>query len=335
MEITFSSNPIKDWSSSNEWKSMDSTAKGFFSQLVLIASQNKPVGFLPADDKMWRKWLGLPAKTFDENDYENFQPSSNIENELKKYFDTNKNPSISCAMLDALESIWEQEEISFSSIKKVRMEYDSWVNHLWDTRWKPMLLTAMHIIDVELVDQFPDLNDKIGNYFVPIAYGLSNVNKVVEKTLAETSKKITKRRSKKEALPSIFDIEAYNNIDNNDVSYDGILWLDQTTDPLKDIGKVLKLWLKPISQEKRKTMWDLGISLLSGNVSEEPKARAFISKLVKQHGEEKVSRAISDLARKPIAPIQAFGYLTSIIKSYTEGTEAEQKARQKRAEVSL
>lgn len=335
MEITFSSNPIKDWSSSNEWKSMDSTAKGFFSQLVLIASQNKPVGFLPADDKMWRKWLGLPAKTFDDNDYEDFIPSSDIADELKKYFDKNKNSNISGAMLDALESIWEQEDISFSSIKKVRMQYDSWVNYLWDTRWKPMLLSAMHIINVDLVDQFPDLNEKIGHYFIPIAFGLSNVNKVVEKTLSETSKKTTKRKSKKEALPNIFEVNAFNNTDNNDVSYDGLLWLDQNTDSLKDIGKVLKLWLKPLSQEKRKTMWDLGINLLSNNISEEPKARAFISKLVKQYGEEKVSRAISDLARKPIPPLQAFGYLTSIIKSYTEGTEGEQKARAKRSQVSL
>lgn len=335
MEITFSSNPIKDWSSANEWKTMDSTAKGFFSQLVLIASQNKPIGSISSDEKIWRKWLGLPAITFDDNDYDSFIPSSSVEEELKKYFDKNKNANISSGMLIALESIWDKEEIIFSSIKKVRMEYDSWINYLWDTRWKPMLLAAMCKIDVNLIDQFPELNEKIGDYFIPIAYGLSNVNKIVEKSLSETVKKTTKRRSKKDSLPNIFETEVFQNINENDLSHEGLLWLNHNNEPLQDIGKILKLWLKPISTEKRKTMWDLGISLLSEGASDKAKAHGLINKLIKQYGEEKVSRAILDLSRKPIPAYEAYGYLIAIIKTYNEGSEAEQKARAKRSQVSL
>ena len=335
--INVSFTPLKDWNSLPEWKAMDPTLKGFFSQLLLIASFNKPVGYIPDDDKMWRKWLGIPNKTFDEQDYEDFNVNQNdVAKTIKKYFDsdTSKSVGISSAMLDALESIWDEDD-SFFKKRNARLSYDSWINYLWIYQWKPALENCLVKIDVKLRIQFEEFEGYEG-YFFPLAYSMANIGKevaVIHKN-KEPAKKNTRKKGKKVSLPlpNILEVEAFT---MDDIGHDGLLWLNNDNSPLTDLNKVLRLWRTPISPQKRKNIWEIGVSCLESSPSNYGKARAFLGKMIKKFSEEKVARTVAELARRPSMGLDPYALFTTIINSYEQGTLKEQKARAERATVAL
>lgn len=336
-DINVSFTPLKDWNSLPEWKAMDPTLKGFFSQLLLVASFNKPAGYIPDDDKLWRKWLGIPSKTFDEQDYNNFEvEKSEVAKTIKKYFDTDnsKNIGISSAMLEALESIWDEDE-SLPNKKKARLSYDSWINYLWCYQWKPALEKCLVKIDVKLRIQFEEFEGYEG-FFFPLAYSMANIGKEVSvmHKAQEKPKKNTRKKGKKTSLPlpNILEVEA---LTMDDIGYDGLLWLNADNSPLTDLTKVLRVWRTPISSQKRKNIWDIGVACLENSPSNYGKARAFLGKMIKKFSEEKVSRTVAEMARKPSMGLDPYALFTTIINSYEYGTLKEQKARAERTTVSL
>ncbi len=48
------------WLADPHWQSMDSTARGFHAQLLLLAARQG--GRLPDNEAIWRRWLGLPEQ---------------------------------------------------------------------------------------------------------------------------------------------------------------------------------------------------------------------------------------------------------------------------------
>lgn len=331
--IDVSATPLKDWNSSSEWKSMDSTTKGLFSQLLLVASFNKPAGYLPDDDKLWRKWLNIPSPTLDENDYDEYQPDEKeVAKTIKKYFDNNKTSGISASMLDALESIWETEH-STKEKRNARFSYDSWINYLWVYQWKPALLNALVKIDVKVRMQFDELEGYEG-YFFPIAYSMANMGSSTLKVVAKEKKKTTRKKGKKASLPlpNIFEAES---LDYNDIGHDGILWINTDSSPLHDLAKVMRVWRTPINSESRQSIWTVGVSQLESSISNHPKAKRFLGLMVKNHGEAKVVKTIADMSRSLNGAYDPYALFTKIITSYDQGTIGEQKARAQRATVSL
>lgn len=73
----------------------------------------------------------------------------------------------------------------------------------------------------------------------------------------------------------------------------------------------------------KKNIWDLGVNILETYGDSNAKARGFLSKLVKQYGEQAVSTAIAKLSinQKPIVEIHS--YLTGIL--LTEEKNAHKK----------
>lgn len=336
--INVSFTPLKDWNSNPEWKSMDPTLKGFFSQLLLVASFNKPAGYLPDDDKLWRKWLNLPVKTFDDNDYDKFDVNqSDVAKTIKKYFDENttKNIGISSSMLEALESIWDEDDTSQSKKRNARISYDSWINYLWIYQWKPALEKCFVKIDVKLRIQFEEFEGYEG-FFFPLAYSMSNIGKGIKVEKTEQIKKPQKTRKKGAktslALPNILEIEAFT---RDDIGYDGILWLNNDNTSLSDFSKVIKAWRTPLSSDKRKNIWDIGVSCLEDSPSNYPKARRFLGKMIKDFSEEKVARTVAEMARSPTMALQPYAIFRTIINGYDKGTIGEQKARASRVTVAL
>lgn len=65
----------------------------------------------------------------------------------------------------------------------------------------------------------------------------------------------------------------------------------------------------------KKNIWDLGVSILETYGDTNAKARGFLSRLVKQYGEQAVSTAIAKLSinQKPIVEIHS--YLTGILQT--------------------
>ena len=94
-----------------------------------------------------------------------------------------------------------------------------------------------------------------------------------------------------------------------------------------DLTSILKL--KPavtILYEKgeetdKKNIWDLGVSILEGYGDSNAKARGFLSRLVKQYGEQAVSTAIAKLSinQKPIVEIHS--YLTGILQTEEKNSQ--------------
>lgn len=65
----------------------------------------------------------------------------------------------------------------------------------------------------------------------------------------------------------------------------------------------------------KQNIWDLGVSILEQHGDSNSKARGFLSRLVKQYGEQAVSTAIAKLSinQKPIVEIHS--YLTGILQT--------------------
>lgn len=74
----------------------------------------------------------------------------------------------------------------------------------------------------------------------------------------------------------------------------------------------------------KKNIWDLGVSILETYGDTNSKARGFLSRLVKQYGEQAVSTAIAKLSINTKPVIEVHSYLTGILQ--TEEKNAQKKS---------
>jgi hypothetical protein len=82
---------------------------------------------------------------------------------------------------------------------------------------------------------------------------------------------------------------------------------------LKDAGAVRH----EASQDERVTIWSLGVKALKTDGFGEDKARAYLGKLIQEHGEKRVAEAVASLSLKHVTPADAKSYLAGILRAET------------------
>lgn len=83
--------------------------------------------------------------------------------------------------------------------------------------------------------------------------------------------------------------------------------------------------------ERRETIWTLGIKMLTTDDFGESKVRGFLGKLVKEHGEANLAKAISQILIKDLKPIEAKSFLMGTLKKIEKDT----KKQTSRGKVAL
>lgn len=327
-EFNFSNNPIKDWNSDQNWVLLDATAKGYFTQLVLTSSQTKPYGHFPNDEKKLKRMLGLPAKVFNKEDYDNYIGNQNeTAKTLKKYFDANGNRfNLSVGMLESFEALMNEDKSKITE-QELFCNYDLWLNYLWENKWKPSLFSELIVeIDAELTIHFPELCDKIGDYFIPIAYALGSVNNNANffsenKKTIKTKEKV---KSKEKTLPVVESEDLYFEIsDDIEIKESGLTFLDFSINNVFTFKKVYKAFSIPLTEKEKHTIWDLGISLLadSNNKNSVKKAQAQMAKAMKDFGKEATVLAITKMSLTKDAKLNPTAYFFKLLNLEKENTE--------------
>lgn len=314
------------------WICSDPIVKGFFFQLLILSKD----GLVTNKDNELRKIFNLPVK-WSKKQKENISIDDK-KDYLNKIF--NENSNISSIMLEGLESIFNDDTID-NKEEKSRYSYEQWVDYLWTNKWKPQLLMLWHEITPELISKYDFLKNKKNFLFNEIAYKLSlenneNLSHTVVNSPKETVVKINKKVSRKKIpdLRPIMDVEDLFIF--NDIDAYANLWLTGSNDVFEDEVRVLRLWRIPVSVNTRKSMWEVGVSILTnGVVSEQSKARAFIGKMRNKYGEVALANAISTLSLRANLPQNRYAFLTTLLTNMEEGTPEERKAREQRANLAL
>lgn len=335
-KFNFSNNPLKDWHSDKNWNLLDATAKGFFAQIVLVASQTKPYGHFPSDEKKLKRLLGLPSKVFEKSDYDSYVAGDNdISRALKKYFDEKSDRfNISSGMLEVIEYSIDKQNLNISN-EQIFRSYEAWLNYLWEHKWKPALSDLIFTIDAELTVEFPELCEKIGDYFVPIAYNIGMVHNNQTKEVQLKSEKTKKTRTKKKEVIFIEPEKLYLEYTSDfELSEDGLPFTLLDIEKHFNFKNVFKAFTVPLSEKEKHTIWDLGISLISGGSSNEQvtrKMQAVMAKALKEFGRDALMEAITKMSlikEKQLNPQAYFFKLLRISR------EEEEKAK-KQAESNI
>lgn len=333
--FNFSNNPIKDWYSNKNWESLDATAKGFFTQLVLLASQTRPYGHFSSDEKKLKRLFGLPSRVFMDNDYDEYKEGKNdLTKTLKKYFDEKQDRfNLSIGMIESLAFSLGDLDFTLTEMDLMR-NYDLWLNLLWEKKWKPSLLDDLVlVIDAELTTIFPELSDKMGDYFIPIAYhlGMSQNNKSVSNQ-EKTREKPKQTKKKEKVLTVVKSGNAYFNVASEDEIKEDLLMLDDLNYiNIFNFKNVLKSLLTPLTDKEKETIWDLGIKLISSSDKESDliKGRKLMARAMKEFGKEMTVSAITKMSlikEKQLNPQAYFFKLLNIEKEELAKLENKKKA---------
>lgn len=309
------------WLSDPSWLAMDATARGFHTQLLLLAARRKPAGTLPDDDLLWRKWLGLPIKI-----------ASVKEAQLPKaWLKACGDQGMPGVLLDAMSHIIEGHSAPGS------MEPDVLMDWLWTTRWKPMILAAWERVDETRVGADPRLNTALGGWIHPLAVAMARGNGAEMETLQATAASKPTRKPKKGALPPPSSWDTQLDV-HGEAANAGLRHLDLSVEDLRDPKTVLAKWRPDIDSDSRKSMWEMGVDCLVGvkaSSAEKGKARGILGKYIKQYGEEAVAKAVGQMAVRSVPPADAISFLQGVLRQADEGSPAQQAARQKRASLNL
>lgn len=348
--------PLHAWGSDPSWLAMDASARGFHAQLMLVAVRQKPAGYLPDDDVLWRRWLGLPPAWPATSGGVSAQDGGTdaMGKALRRFFDepSRKGHGLAEGMLDALRTVWAPSNDGAADAALARGAYERWIDHLWTTRWKPMVLTAWQRVDADLIQAYPTLAGKEGGFWSPLAAALMGTSApapdvahtpvapppFVEPTAKTSGKAVRagKARASKvldDPLPS--PMQTPGVLGHGDVGPLGAWWLSADTSSWRDLSKVVRHWRAPLSSERRRSLWDVGVSCLAVDLADQKQARTFLGKLIRQYGEETVAKAVAELSMRALPPADGYSFLQGILRRETEGSEAEQKARHQRARVAL
>lgn len=306
------------WLSDPAWQAMDATARGFHSQLLLLAARRRPAGTLPDDDKLMRRWLGIPQKaaTIKED---------KIPQSWGKAFSGQGLPAVVIGTIAQINEVGEDPAL---------IDPDALTIWLWENRWKPMVLAGWERIDAEAIERDPRMEKMAGGWFNSTAFHLSR--EVPGEATISTVPAAPARKSKKKTIivaPWVDQLGA-----NGDAANEGLVSLQVKNDGWRDTKAVLSRWRADVDEAAKKTMWDIGVMCLVGpeaSSTEKSKARGVLGKYIKQYGEEAVGKAVSSLAMRSLPPADAVAFLQGVLRQADEGTPAQRAARQKRAGLCL
>lgn len=315
---------VAAWAGDPAWASMDATARGFHAQLLLMAAQRRPAGTLPADDKTWRKWLGVPSASC-------VPPAALADPALARALLKSAQGE---AIVAALGPWWVAVGET-PAPATAHMGLDGWMAHLWVHRWRPMLETAWRRIDADLLAERPDLSGAEGGWFHPVAEALALGAAPATLPVAKAKRSVVPR-TKKGMAPVLLQANA-TGLDG-EAANDGLMAVGGDRGGWRDRDQVLLRWRVPLERSAQHALWEVGVACLTGtgaSPSEKQQARGMIGKLIKLHGEEAVAAAVGTLSMRPLPPADAVAFLQGVLRTSEEGSEAEQKARSKRARVAL
>lgn len=290
---------------------MDASARGFHTQLLLIAAQRRPAGTLPTDEAQWRRWVGLPESGAKENEG---------EDPVAALMQQSLGPHSLALALQAPSGQW-------------RSHQGRWLDYVWLSRWKPMLMEAWAVVDAELVAEYPHLRGAEGQYFCPMAMALGQVAPALPtRDVAAAGQapespsppvKKTRTSRKKSTVPS-------------DPLLVQLLALSPDIGPLNDPRHVLKCFQTVPLPEQRQTLWDLAVRVLAQSPEEARQVRSYLGKLITQYGEQSVAKAVGEVSVKAIAPADAKAYLMGVLRTEAAGGNAKvQEALERRGQVAL
>lgn len=334
--FNFSNNPIKDWHTDQNWLLLDPTVKGFFTQIVLSSSQTKPYGHITSNEKKIKKIIGIPhIEVYSEDLLSEFSPKKgDLQKTLKSYFDINETKGVSSAMLDGFSHLLGEEDLGENINYKLQHNYNMWLNFLWEQKWKKQLKNLMFIIDDEMVSNFPELEGKNGDYFVPIAYnlGFQNNNPSVFNN-NEKPNVAVKRSKKKEKIQIIPHEDIYFELDHYlEVKEDSLQFINYDLTDTLSYKHVYKSLVRPLTEEDKSTIWDFGISLISisNDKKDIARARSIMAKAMKNYGKEAAISAITKMSlikEKQLNPHAYFLKLLDIDKKENEEIERKTKSK--------
>lgn len=288
------------WLSDPAWLAMDATARGWHTQLVLLAAQQG--GELTADEGQWRRWLGIPEA--------GNQPVL---------------PAIPAAALQWLNEAAPGRLTQLGG-QSALLEY------YWIRRWLPMLRAAWspsregHLTCAcarLLAGQAP-VPAEPSSPIAPTHPGASPTK--TDKTTAKP------RRAAKSAggpVPAAAQLIGRKGLRP-------MAWpRGQGLGPkLIDRDRLLSLWRSPADRGTRLNLWSVGLAVLA-SAGTEANNRSFLSSLIQQFGERRVASAVGELAGRGVPPADPRSFLRSLLRRDTQGTEAAQKARDLRASIPL
>lgn len=313
------------WLADPAWLAMDATARGMHTQLMLIAAQAPVPGVLADDENLWRRWLGIPGS----------KRAAAVAT-ASSFVD-----ALPAALLATLEEAFAQEDRWQTPAAQAKL-----LSHTWDTRWKPMLDRAWPRIEKEMVAQHPHLQPHLHQRYNALSAGLalgtqtaahtSDQASVLAGARVEATAMPTTKKVRRKALPAIdLTMPMEQLADVYGVHGEATMLLNFDLSAWRDPAALLPKWRVPVSSQRRRMLWDVGVTLLMRKPGEEAGIRIFIGKLCREFGEDRVAAAIGDLSVRQTVPADPKSFLRGILRRQTEGSEAAQQARTHRASVPL
>jgi hypothetical protein len=314
---------------------MDATARGFHAQLMLIAAQQAPAGVLPDDDALWRRWVGLPEATVAATVSRRRSPDAAAKALLEESLRTGHALGVPDSLVLALHP----------QAHDWREGQGSWLDHLWRTRWKPMLAMAWPTVTAGLVQAHPMLAGHEGQRYCAMAAAMgqtaapsaegsgtalppTNVVAFPARPAAGSGSALGTA-----VAPDARPAKRRRAVGKRDPVLLALLAITPHTDPLHDTAQVLRCFQATPLPEQRSSIWDLGLNLLAASPEERRGARAYLGRLIRDYGETPVFQAVAEAAVKAVPPVEAKAYLTGVLKRQSLGSESEQKAREQRLRV--
>lgn len=292
------------WQSNPAWQSMDMTAKGFHTQLVLIACENK--GKIPYDDHLWRQWLHIPQAEQGQTPISQGFPAVLI-------------PWIKEGAPGRLEALGGAEMLT---------------EYYWSNRWLPMILSAWYEIEPGL------LTCEQVQLLLKQSY-LETEEKEDSPTSTKKTKNIIKKEPqvKKTKNKQKIQIQSYRIEDLVSPVYGVQKHAKPFLIPLNlkilSSEDVLAKWHNPIKRKERLDLWSMGEQLLNSAGSNSQSNRSFIASMIKQFGENQVLVALNNMAKRNTIPADPRALLRGILMKQNKTSLNIQHARNQRTNTAL
>jgi hypothetical protein len=307
------------------WLGMDATARGFHVQLLVVAAQRKPAGTLGSNEATLRRYIGLPS-----NPPKKPHSTRAVGGEDAQAKAISKLLVGADANIATLLGAWWAAAGEETAPEDGARSLEAWQEHLWQTRWRPMVMAGWQRIDESLIDEHPRLAKSLGGYYSAIAESWSRLQEPGE-AAGKTANAPKKARVKR--LDGVKITPVAIGPDDTEMA-----WMGQDVNRWHNPDDVLGRWRMPLDEDTKKSLWDVGVGALAGtgaSPTDRARAKALLGKLIKSHGEERVAEAVANLSTRPIQPADPGAFLAGLLRNKEEGTPAEQKARNGRARVAL
>lgn len=342
--IGFYFNP-KQWLGDHAILAMDWDCRAIHLHFMCIAWQQTKKGYLLNDDKKLRKLVSNPDlndwnerikpqvfgawKTIiiDDKEYfylqgliDSYEELKALNKEFRKVAKQNEQDSLKEATIQGtldLESDDNVEEINIQD--STLTEFDNIINdsvihnntntnnhNRFSKRVMPEEITDI----TSVADSSHQENDNKNS-----AFSLDNLS---QSDKNNSKVKFSIRRNKSSGAIADNSNDSVNNINTKEVQ-------NKTTEDKKQKNvkgaPVLTEEEIKAREERRETIWTLGIKMLTAEDFNESKVRGFLGKLVKEHGEANLAKAISQILIKDLRPIEAKSFLLGTLKKIEKDTK--------------